>query len=162
MRATQQLVAVLLSGVIALNVVGADAFRMVPIPKSENGYDSFESTPIESQKELDAFFKTLAGKPGWNERKRFEDALKNAKIDFKTERLILLRHTEGSSGIDVQFLRPELKGMELHCRVARTEPAGAGTTDMAYYCFAIVLQRDAIKKIEFKKPRGAGAESFDF
>lgn len=160
MRVMQRLLMLGFSGVIALNAIGADAFRVVPIPKSENGYDSFESAQFESQEQVDAFLKTLAGKPGWNERKRFEDALKNAKIDFKAERLVLLRHTEGSSGIDVQFLRPELKGMELHCRIARTEPSGAGTTDMAYYCFAVVLQRNAVKRLELKKPRGG--ESFDF
>lgn len=160
MRAGQQLLVVFFSGVVALNAMGAEAFRILPIPKSENGYDSFASGQFESHEQLDAFLKTLAGKPGWNERKRFEDALKNAKIDFKTERLVLLRHTEGSGSIDVQFLRPEMKGAELRCGIARKEPGGAGTTDMAYYCFALVLQRDAVKKLEFKRHRGG--ESFDF
>lgn len=160
MKATRSLLVMLFSVVFALNAIAAEAYRIVPIPKSENGYDSFDSTQIESQEQLDTFLKSLAVKPGWNERKRFEDALKNAKIDFKTERLMLLRHSEGSGSIDVQFLRPELKVLELHCKVARVEPSGSGTADMAYYCFAVVLQRNVVKKLVFKKHRES--ESFDF
>lgn len=143
----------------APNVHSKDAtfFRIVPIPKEDHGYSNFESTVITSHGELDAFLqKDSKGQGmGWNNRLDFENALTKARLDFNQEALVLLRHTESSGSVQVNFRKPRLKGRKLICRIDRNDPK-MGTTNMAYYCFALVVVKTDIKEVELnisgKKP----------
>lgn len=124
-------------------------FRIVEIPKREHGYSNFESIVISSQTKLDSFLEDVSFQEnmGWNNRGDFEEALNNAAIDFKQETLALLRHTEGSGSIKVTFETPVFSGEKLLCRIKREVPE-MGTDDMAFYCFAIVVRKNAVKEIE--------------
>lgn len=132
------------------------AFRIVSVPKRENGYSNFESTVINSKKDLDSFITDTATQLGWNNRQEFKDALVNAKLDFTKEALVLLRHTEGSGSIQVTFETPALRDNTLLCEIrGKTFPPGyGGTTDMAYYCFAVAVSKSQIRRVELHATAG--------
>ena len=134
----------------------AESFRVIPIPPREHGYGNFETIAFMSQKDLESF---LADKPmqmGWNQRQAFEDALRNAKLDFSKEALILLRHTEGSGSVKVEFKTPVLKGRKLLCEIqGKPIPPGyGGTADMAYYCFAVAVSKVHVREVELQATQG--------
>lgn len=135
------------------NVHGKNAasFRMVPIPKEEHGYSNFESTVVTSQGELDKFLqKDSKGQGmGWNNGADFEKALAQAKLDFDREALVLLRHTEGSGAVQVNFRQPSVKERRLICQIDRKEPE-VGTGDMAYYCFALAVAKADVEAVEMQ------------
>lgn len=131
------------------------AFRQIPIPKREHGYGRMQSVVIRTKTELDGFLKNVRGQRGWNNLKGFEDTITKAKIDFRKEALVLLRHTEGSGSVQVIFENPTLRKKALSCRITRKVPK-IGTADMAYYCFALALSKSAADTVELhvqgKKP----------
>ena len=130
-------------------------FRIIPIPIREHGYNSFESTVLMSQQDLDSFLKDTATKGGWNNRQGFEDALLDAKLDFSKEALVLLRHSEGSGSIKVTFNTPVLKDRTLVCEIhGRPVPPGYGVTfDMAYYGFALAVSKAHVSRVELQQPK---------
>jgi len=127
--------------------------RLLPIPQEEHGYGNFDSLVIATPGDYEAFLKTgsTARASPWNNRAAFDAALAGAKLDFAREALVLLRHTEGSGSVQVTCAMPEVKGRRLMCRIGRTEPE-AGTADMAYHCFAIVVSKPDIAEIEVLVP----------
>ena len=127
------------------------SFKIVPIPKEEHGYSNFETMVIKSQKELDTFLqKGSTGQGmGWNNRADFEKALAQAKLDFDRESLVLLRHTEGSGSVQVNFRQPRVKDKTLICQIDRKEPE-MGTADMAYYCFALAVVKADLAAVEMQ------------
>ncbi len=147
------MIALLMVSASASNIQGEEtvSFRIVPIPKGEHGYSNFESTVIASPSELDAFLQN--GSKGqnraWNNRTDFEKALAQAKLDFARESLVLLRHTEGSGSVQVNFRQPEIKDKRIICQIDRKEPE-MGTADMAYYCFALVAAKTDVTEVELK------------
>ena len=134
----------------------AQAFRSIPIPKRENGYSNFESMVITSKKDLDSFLKDTSTQIGWNNRQDFKDALLNAKLDFNKEALVLLRHTEGSGSTPVTFETPTLRDRTLLSKVeGKPFPPGyGGTTDMAYYCFAVAVSKSQVSQVELQATAG--------
>lgn len=124
-------------------------FRLVPVPKREHGYSGLKSQVIGSQKELDGLLKKVQAGGGWNERAKFLAAIKEAKIDFPREALVLLLHTEGSGSTQVTLADPKLRNGTLRCEITQ-KSAGMGTADMAYYCFAVAVKKTAAKKIELR------------
>src|SRR5829696_7681946 len=103
----------------------AQAFRIIPIPTKENGYSNFASIVFMSKQELDSFLTDTATQGGWNHRQAFEDALRNAKLDFSKEALVLLRHTEGSGSVKVTFETAGLRDRNLICEIrGRPIPPG--------------------------------------
>ncbi len=66
------------------------AFRRVGIPEREHGYNQLKSRVIRSKAELEALFQEVSKQTFWNNKKAFEEALKNAQIDFDKEALVLL------------------------------------------------------------------------
>ncbi len=128
-------------------IVAGEAYRLIPIAKREHGYNNFESTSNLTPKEYSAFMDTVDLQDGWNGKARFQEAMRAAKIDFTKEALVLFRHTEGSGSVAVKLLQPELRGSTLVCKIERKVPE-VGTDDMAYYCFAIVVDRSKIKAVE--------------
>ena len=138
----------------------AQSFRIIPILKREHGYGNFTSIAIRSQNELDSFLKDPSKQMGWNTRQEFEAALRNAKLDFTKEVLVLLRHDEGSSSVQVTFEPPILKDRKLLCEIrGRAIPPGyLATGDMAYYCFAVVVSKSAVSHVELQAVQGGFSE----
>jgi hypothetical protein len=138
----------------------ARAARVLSVPPREHGYDQFKSQVISSQKELDAFTDLVKGQKFWNNKDGFLKGLADAKVDFSKECLVLLRHEEGSGGTRIAFAVPELKDDRLLCTIRQEGPQGE-TADMAYYCYALAVEKDKVKRIEVwlnkigeGKPRG--------
>ncbi len=139
---------------------GAQAFRTIPIQKRETGYSNFASIAFMSKDDLDSFLKNTSTQLGWNNRQEFEDALRNAKLDFTKEALVLLRHTEGSGSVQVTFETPILQARKLLCEIrGKPIPPGyGGTADMAYYCFAVAVSKSAVSQVELQAVEGGFSE----
>ncbi len=132
------------------------SFRIIPIQKKENGYSNFVSIALTSKDDFDSFMRRTSTQIGWNNRKGFEDALREAKVDFSQEALLLLRHTEPSGSVQVRFETPTLQERKLVCEIrGKAIPPGfAGTADMAYYCFAVVVSKSAVNQVELQTVEG--------
>ena len=131
----------------------APSFRVIDIYQREFGYSNFESMAITTGEDLNTFLEEMS-QLGWNNRQAFVDALLNAKIDFNKEALVLLRHTEGSGSVQVKFETPVLQGKTLVCEIHGELMAAAGTADMAYHCFALVVSKSLVDKVELKAVSG--------
>jgi hypothetical protein len=132
------------------------SFRIIPIPNRENGYSNFASLVFMSKKDLDSFLTDTTTQTGWSNRREFEDALLNAKLDFSKEALVLLRHTEGSGSVQVTFETPILQDRKLRCEI-RGEPIPpgyGGTADMAYYCLAMAVSKSQVSQVELQAIEG--------
>jgi hypothetical protein len=149
-------IALLLGGSILTGSVqlgdgrGEQVFRFVPIPGQEHGYSNFESLVIRSDQELDEFFSrtSIAAGISWNnKRDKFEKAIRESRLNFARESLVLLRHTEESGSVKVSFGVQQVKSSVIYCSICREEPTGMGTTDMAYYCFALAVLKQEVKRI---------------
>ena len=140
----------------SITTKGSELFRIIPIPKKENGYSNFASIALTSEDDFNSFMKRTATQIGWNNRKEFEDALREAKVDFTKEALVLLRHDEPSGSVQVTFERPALQDMKLVCEIrGKPIPPGfLGTADMAAYCFAVVVSKSAVKQVELQAVEG--------
>ncbi|CAN5569015.1 hypothetical protein BH20ACI3_BH20ACI3_03860 [soil metagenome] len=92
----------------------------------------------------------------WNNRKEFEDALRNANLDFTKEALVLLRHTEGSGSVQVTFETPILQDRILVCEIrGKPIPPGyLGTADMADYSLALAVSKSHISQVELQAGEG--------
>jgi hypothetical protein len=136
------------------------SFRIIPIPKREHGYSNFASVAIMSQNDMNSFLRGTSKQMGWNNKQEFEDALRHAKLDFSEEALVLLRHTEGSGSVQVTFETPILQDRKLLCEIrGRPIPPGyGGTTDMAYYCFAVVVSKSEVSQVELQAVVGGFSE----
>jgi hypothetical protein len=115
---------------------------------------------IMSQKDLDSFLTGTSTQIGWNSRQAFEDALRDAKLDFSKEALVLLRHTEGSGSVPVTFETPFLRERALVCEIrGRPIPSGyGGTADMAYYCFAVAVSKAHVSEVMLLATEGGFSE----
>ena len=109
-----------------------------------------------SQNDLDSFLNDTSTQTGWNNRQGFEDALRNAGVDFAKEALVLLRHSEGSGSVQVTFETPILQGRNLLCEIrGKPIPPGyGGTADMAYYCFAVAVSKSQVSQVELQAIEG--------
>lgn len=127
-------------------------FRIIPVPAEEHGYANFETMVIRSQVGLEMFFRQILStdKPmGWNNQAGFLAALVQAGVDFDREVLVFLRHTEGSGAVTVDFKPPRVENGTLLCQIHREAPE-AGTADMAYYCFALVVTKTDVAAVEIR------------
>ena len=136
------------------------AFRIIPIQKRENGYSNFASIAFMTKEDLDNFLTDTSAQIGWNNRQEFEDALRNAKVDFTREALVLLRHSEGSGSVQVTFETPILQDGKLLCEIrGKSIPPGyLGTADMAYYCFAVAVAKSQVSQVELQAIEGGFSE----
>ncbi len=132
---------------------GSESFRVIPIPKRENGYSNFASIAFTSRDEFDSFVKRTSTQIGWNNRKEFEDALRSANVDFAKEALVLLRHTEPSGSVQVTFETPTLEDGKLVCEI-RGKAIHVGTADMAFYGFAVAVSKSAVTQVELRAVEG--------
>ena len=142
----------ILSSAGQLTNKSTQAFRIIPIQKRENGYSNFASIAFMTQNDLDSFLTDTSAQIGWNNRQEFENALRNAKLDFTQEALVLLRHTEGSGTVQVTFETPILLDGKLLCEIrGKSIPPGyGGTADMAYYCFAVAVSKSQVSQVELQ------------
>lgn len=148
-------IALLLGGAILTGAVylgdGKDEqiFRFVPIPRQEHGYSNFDSLVIRSAQELDEFFSRTSVAEGirWNTRDKFEKAIRESRLNFARESLVLLRHTEESGSVKVSFGVQQVKSSVIYCSIHREEPTGRGTADMAHYCFGLAVLKQEVKRI---------------
>ncbi len=134
----------------------ASSFRTINIPQREFGYSHFDSMAITTSEDFDAFLEETS-QLGWNNRQEFVDALRNARIDFNQEALVLLRHTEGSGSVQVSFETPVLKDKTLLCEIRGEPLRGAGTADMAYYCFALAVSKSLVNQVQLNEVSGTMA-----
>ena len=132
--------------------------RLIPIPNRENGYSNFDSVAFNTKAEFESFLAGTSKQLGWTSRQAFADALHDANIDFTREALVLLRHTEGSGGVRVNFETPTLVDRKLVCQIRGKALIGMGTADMAYYCFAVVVTRSLVSEVELRAVVGGFKE----
>ena len=146
----------ILSSAGQLTNKSTQSFRIIPIPNREHGYDNFASIVLMTEKDLDSFLTDTSAQIGWNNRQEFEDALRNAKLDFTQEALVLLRHTEGSGTVQVTFETPILQDGKLRCEIrGKSIPPGyGGTADMAFYCFAVAVSKSQVSQVELQAIEG--------
>jgi len=138
---------------------GTEPFRIIPIPKREIGYSHFGSMVLMSENDMDSFLnKTFT--QSWNNRQEFEDALRNAKLDFTKEALVLLRHTEGSGCVEVIFEKPVLQDRKLLCEIRGIPipPGYGGTADVADYCVALSASKSRVSHVELQRIEGGFSE----
>ncbi|HYW69749.1 MAG TPA: hypothetical protein VE961_01865, partial [Pyrinomonadaceae bacterium] len=130
------------------------AFRVIPIPQREDGYDNFESIAFNTKAEFESFLTGAAPQIGRTHPQAFIAELKKADIDFTREALVLLRHTESSGSVQVTFETPTLADRKLICQIRGKPVNGIGTGDMAYYCFAVVVSRALVGEVELRDVAG--------
>jgi hypothetical protein len=109
---------------------------------------------ITSSQDLEAFLAEIPQQIGWNNRQGFIDALRNAKIDFNQEALMLLRHDEPSGSVSVSFKTPVLKDKTLVCEIRGEPLRGLGTADMAYHCFALAVSKLLVNQVQLNAKGG--------
>jgi hypothetical protein len=139
---------------------GGESFREIRIPVRDDGYQNFQSMVIMSKEELDSFLKDTLTQIGTGPRQQFEEALVNANVDFSKEALVLLRHTEASGSVQVTFETPVLRGRTLVCEIRGKPfpPGSGGTTDMAYYCYAVAVSKAHVDLVELQATEGGVSE----
>jgi hypothetical protein len=139
---------------VALKHQSASGFRTINIYQRELGYSYFDSMAITSSQDLEAFLAEIPQQIGWNNRQGFIDALRNAKIDFNQEALMLLRHDEPSGSVSVSFKTPVLKDKTLVCEIRGEPLRGLGTADMAYHCFALAVSKLLVNQVQLNAMGG--------
>ncbi len=122
------------------------AYRMVDIPHREHGYGTVKPTVLTSDAERTAFLKAAKAKGGWNGYDAFHNSLTNTKIMWDCQAIVLLPHWEGSGSIQVKARPPLLGNDILTVPVSRSQP-GMGTSDMAYYLFGVVVDKQQVKQV---------------
>lgn len=149
MRVLPQIIISLLLLFAALPVFAENArgFRVLDIPKEEDGYQFLESQVFGSHEQFDIFLKNVESQEYWNNKADFLKVMEKAKVDFSNEALVLIRHTEGSGSTQVSFPECQLQGEKLVCKIQRISPE-AGTADMAFYCFGLIVEKGEVKQIE--------------
>ena len=141
-----------------LKNVSEPAFRTINIPRSDNGYNYFDSMVITSSQDFKAFLDEVSQQQRWSNKQAFVDALLNAKIDFNHEALVLLEHTEGSISAGVSFETPTLKEKTLVCDI-RGELNGAGLDVVAYYGWALVVSKSLVDKVQLNATSGSNNQA---
>jgi hypothetical protein len=121
--------------------------KRIPIPEKEHGYNQFKSTLFDSQEELATFLIKTTKQEHWNNSGAFIHALKNSKVDFRSDCLLLVRSTVGSGSIGVSLADPRIVNDELICEIEWKLPKGLYTADMVYRCYALVVPKGIVKQI---------------
>ncbi|MBT3362454.1 MAG: hypothetical protein HN929_02960 [Chloroflexi bacterium] len=133
----------MLSGCTSGNLQGDPSqISQLSMPAREHGYGNFESMVITSQSELDTFVSEVNAQENWNNKTTFINDVASWRIDFAESNLVLYRHTEGSGSVGVTLGDLALSDGIASVNIQRNVP-GVGTADMAYYCYAFQVGRDA-------------------
>ena len=129
----------------------AKVYRQISLPRKSSAYTELNSMVIRTQAQFDAFFKQArAGSisryaaQAWQQ---MEDALREGKIDFETEALVLLRYPRGISGSATVILdEPTLKDRMLTCHL-RHETPELSTSDISYRIVALAISKADVDKV---------------
>lgn len=133
---------------LAIEEIKLEGIRVIDIPFREHGYRNLEPQVIRTQEEWKEFADEIIWQQrSWNKWSEFIDAVQDAKIDFGKEALVLLRHTEGSGSIDVQFRPPRMSGKTMTCNVVTKTPELC-TGDVAEYCVAYAVATEHVECVE--------------
>lgn len=141
--------------VLAADNQPPDGVRRVPIPvRGDAVYEPFDTTTITSDKGLKDFLLRVDNQDEWTAKqwKAFAQTLVDAKVDFKNEVLLLVRHSEASGSIRVWCELTDEKDGILLVSVRRKVPS-FGSWDMAYYCWAYVVSKERAEKLHLRLPR---------
>ena len=111
---------------------------------------------IRTEIELGRFFAQIRAQKIWNEPSEFIDAIRQAKLDFGNEALVLIRHTEGSGSNQVRF-RPRVIGRTMKCDIWRRK-AYVRTADWACYCTAFAVSKELVDRVLITKNSDPVAE----
>jgi hypothetical protein len=139
----------LTTGFVAAAEGNSESFRQLPIQARETGYEELHTAFIRSADELDALLNKISGSNRWNSNQQFVKVLREAKIDFGSEALVLLCHSEGSGSVEVTLQKPVLVARRIVWKIERKVPE-IGTQDMAYYCYAWVVKTADVQKVELQ------------
>ncbi len=128
-----------------LKVAAANkAFRQIPMPE-RSGCGVGTTRAIRSEA---AFVELLRVSPSGFRMEAFHSALKNAKIDFEQQTLLLLRYLAGGGGTLVHFGPASLfehrgSGMPavLTFRISTGSSGMIGIASVIPYCYAVVVDR---------------------
>lgn len=127
------------------------AFRVVPIAERVGGLMEYRPVVITSKKQLADEIARVKDNPSLktreNLKREIEGVINRSKLDFSKEALVLLPHYEPSGSNRVSFRRPVLEKDILKCKITRKVPE-VGTDDEASYCFALVVSKSAVKKVD--------------
>jgi hypothetical protein len=110
-----------------------------------------------TKEQFDSFIRNTSKQIGWNNRREFENALREANVDFTGEALVLLRHDEPSGSVPVEFDAPTLQDKKLVLKI-RGKSVTGGTADMASYCFAVAVSKSAVNQVELHAVEGGFRE----
>lgn len=124
----------------------ASDFRQIAIPKEEHGYSQLDSQVVSNPEAFNKLIKNVESQNSWNEKSAFLNALKNAKVNLARESLVFIRNTEGSGSTQVSFSTQGIENKQLICKISRKK-AEIGTMNMAYYCFALAIDKNAISNV---------------
>jgi hypothetical protein len=130
----------------------AKSARVLAIPQEEHGYGNFQSQVLDTREQFDAFKGTVEGQTDWHNRAKFLQVLDEAHIDFARESLVLIRQADGSASMSVSLATPRAWGDTLTCTVRAG--SGNGNRDMTYRCFAVVVDRRRISRVEVQVKEG--------
>ncbi len=119
----------------------------IPIPKREHGYKNFETLIISTVEEYTIFCRNVEKQKYWNNKESFIDALDNASVDFDSQSVVLIRHTEKSASIEVELGDYYVDTNKLIVNIGRKKPKFL-ISSMAYYCFALKLKKGVVEEIE--------------
>jgi hypothetical protein len=125
--------------------------KRVPIQEREQDYHYFKSTVISSDVEFATFFDKAAKQELWLHKDEFFRVLKDSKIDFRSNSLLLLRSTTGSGSIKVSLAEPNIVDDELVCRIEWRKPS-SWTGDVAERCYALIVPKGIAKQVRIDSP----------
>jgi hypothetical protein len=126
--------------------------KRISLPEKESGYRQFESTVVASEEEFGAFLDKTAKQKNWSHVDDFMAPLKNAKIDFQSNCLLLVRSTVGSGSIEVSLAEPHIVDDELVCQIEWKHPRGGYTQDVIFRCYALVVPKGIAKQVRVISP----------
>ncbi len=119
--------------------------RSIALPGRHVGCDKFRNGVVRDKSALAREFAAMKEEPG----DPFRSAIEAAHLDFETEALVLLRHTEGRLGGGIRFGEPSLfrsKGSDprsvLTLRIESDErdPQVASQTAVVEHCYAVAVK----------------------
>jgi len=115
-------------------------YSTLSVPFRENGYSNLQTQLISSKEAYDSFVKSVATQDNWNDKNSFISALSSSAIDFSSSNLILFRVTESSGSNILTPKEPQYSGENFTVKIERVVP-DIGTTDMAYYILAYLVDK---------------------
>ncbi len=138
-------------------------FQVIAIADQVGQYLANKPVVIRSKDDVKRLVVGAKGNPVYKPKEALKQELdaviERSKVDFSKQALVLLPHYEGSISYRVLFQQPELKKGTLKCRISRERPEDGTEEDIAAsYCFALIVNRSQINKVEWRVGKHKAAE----